>query len=275
MAPLIYKYYYGSMHINWPSENFTFYCLAKFLITLKIKNPKSLILAVQDSPGGIRKKKRIYKEYKSNREYNDEVIKILNKTPLLLYYFDISFLSDSENEADETIAGYAKYFRSDIKVIIYSNDKDFLQLSHRNVAIVKITDFTTINVKSYVKQKYDIDNKNIVDFFALVGDSVDNIPGVKGIGIKNAAKLINKYDNLNNIYDNIDAIDPKIKNLLMIGRKDALISKQLFNLNNINEKSLLKFRIRYNRINLDLLINMFKYNGWYTLISLINNSYFN
>ncbi len=80
-------------------------------------------------------------------------------------------------------------------------------------------------------EKFGVSPKNFVDFQALLGDSSDNVPGVKGIGVKTASKLINEWGSLDTIYQNIDKITPpRVQKLLIEGKESAFLSRELVRL---------------------------------------------
>ncbi len=86
-------------------------------------------------------------------------------------------------------------------------------------------------MKQNVIEKYGVTPKQFIDYQALVGDTADNIPGVKGVGAKTAQTLIEQFGTLQNIYENIENIDKKrTKELLIEGKGNAFLSKQLVTL---------------------------------------------
>ena len=100
----------------------------------------------------------------------------------------------------------AKKFKSKFEISILSGDKDFTQLVDEKVNIIDTMKGKTISTKQVI-EKYGLKPDQMIDFFSLVGDSVDNIPGVKGIGPKTAQDLLSKYKTLGSIYKNLNKID--------------------------------------------------------------------
>ena len=79
-----------------------------------------------------------------------------------------------------------------------------------------------------VVSKYGLKPNQMIDYFALVGDAIDNIPGVKGIGPKTALSLMEEFKNLDNLYNSLDSIDKdRIRNLLSNFKEEAFLSKEL------------------------------------------------
>ncbi len=142
----------------------------------------------------------------------------------------VSVLERETFEADDLIATLAaKAVREapGVKVCIISGDKDLFQLVDRGAVVL---DYLT--GKEYgpedVREKFGVPPLLLRDMLALAGDSSDNIPGVKGIGIKTAVKLISEYGSLDDIYEHIDEIKaPRLRERLAAGRDLAFMSRSL------------------------------------------------
>ena len=151
-------------------------------------------------------------------------------------------------EADDMVASIAKDAKEKgFEVRIVSHDKDLYQLidDANSVYLFDPTKKQIINEAKCI-EKYGVTPKQFIDYQALVGDTADNIPGVKGVGAKTAQTLIEQFGTLENIYENIENIDKKrTKELLIEGKENAFLSKQLVTLkddchfiSNIDEFSL-------------------------------------
>jgi DNA polymerase-1 len=177
---------------------------------------------------------KIYSEYKGNRASTPEdLIAQLKLTKPMLDAFGIKYLSDITCEADDVIAAYANHAAmSDYEVVIVSSDKDLMQLISD-----KIT-FFDINKKGFcsaedVYEKFLVGPHQICDYLSMVGDRADNIPGVKGIGQKIAAALLQRFETLDGIYANIHRItEERVKKLLENGHESAMLSRSLVTLKN-------------------------------------------
>ena len=135
-------------------------------------------------------------------------------------------------EADDIIATIAKDAKQKgIKVQIVSSDKDLYQLiDDDKVLIYDPMKKVKINEEECIK-KFGVKPSQIVDYLAIVGDSSDNIPGVKGIGPKGARKLLQEYGSLKNIYEHLDEIkNPRTKKLLQESKENAFLSYELASL---------------------------------------------
>ena len=145
----------------------------------------------------------------------------------LLNKMGIKSLEIDNYEADDIIGTFAKYCDLDPNFIgtIISSDKDLLQLITNDIDIklLKQKDYIRYNEETFRKE-YGINPINIIDLKALMGDSSDNIPGVKGIGEKTALKLLQDFKTLDGIYENIDEISGKTKEKLLEDKEMAYIS---------------------------------------------------
>lgn len=133
-------------------------------------------------------------------------------------------------EADDIIGTFAKEVDKDDEFVatIISSDKDLLQLISNDVEVklLKTNDYIRMNKKTFF-DTYGIAPPRMVDLKSLMGDSSDNIPGVKGIGEKTALKLLHEYSTLDGIYENIENIKGSTKNKLEKYKDDAYFSYEL------------------------------------------------
>ena len=184
-------------------------------------------VAVFDS-GGISFRNDIYDQYKANRGEAPEDISL--QFPKIIEYLEargIKTMKMDNFEADDLIGSISEKFKDKSKISIISGDKDFVQLIEKNVSMIDTMKGKVTNIKQ-VEDKYGLKPKSMIDFFALVGDSIDNIPGVPGIGPKTAAPLIKEYGSLEGVYKNIDKLEKeRIRNLLLEHEEDAKLSKVL------------------------------------------------
>ena len=151
-----------------------------------------------------------YTDYKAGRMATPDELKM--QMPIakdILKYMGITSYEIDNYEADDIIGTFARICDQEPDFIgtIISSDKDLLQLISTDVDIklLKQHDYIRYDNDSF-KKEYGIDPINIIDLKALMGDSSDNIPGVKGIGEKTALKLLQEYKSLDGIYENIDNI---------------------------------------------------------------------
>ena len=169
-----------------------------------------------------------YDFYKGGRaETPDELKMQFPKAKELLECMGIKYYEIDNYEADDIIGTFSKYCNQDDDYdgLIISSDKDLLQLisPHVEMKLLKQKDYVRYNEESF-KKDWGIDPINIIDLKALMGDSSDNIPGVKGIGEKTALKLLSQYKTLDGIYNNIDSIKGSVKDKLISDKDNAYMS---------------------------------------------------
>lgn len=171
----------------------------------------------------------IYPEYKTNRqEIPAELVPQFAYIRKAVEAFNLPSIEQLGFEADDLIATYAELAKQNgDNVVIYSSDKDLMQLLDTNVAIFDPLKQKVVD-KDVVFNKFGVEPSKVVDIQALIGDSTDNIPGVKGIGPKTASELINKYGNLENLLLNARNIkQDKRRETIEANAELAKISKQL------------------------------------------------
>ncbi len=174
-----------------------------------------------------------FKDYKGTRKPTPEDLK--EQMPLLkqtLAELGLAFVELPGFEADDLIGTLAcEYSAKGFDVSVLSGDRDCLQLvgdGRKVVLFIKGISKTKQYDPETVKQDMDVWPKQIPDYKALVGDPSDNIPGVKGVGAKTAAKLLNQYDDIEQIYLNIDEVSPpRTQKLLRDQKETAFFSKRL------------------------------------------------
>ncbi|HLR71263.1 MAG TPA: DNA polymerase I [Pseudogracilibacillus sp.] len=178
-----------------------------------------------------------YKEYKGGRQKTPpELSDQFPITRELLNAFHIPHYELDMYEADDIIGTLADIGEKEgLEVKVISGDQDLLQLVSEKVT-VDVTRKGVSEVESYTPEslleKMELSSDQIIDLKALMGDSSDNIPGVPGIGIKTATKLLKQYKTLDNIYDNFDEIrGKKLKENLQKYKEDAFMSRDLATIN--------------------------------------------
>ena len=176
----------------------------------------------------------IYPEYKANRsEAPEDLIPQFPVIRKATSAFNIPFVELLGYEADDLIASYAEEAQKhNMKVTIVSSDKDLMQLVSDNVSMLD-TMKGRVFKKEDVFDKFGVYPEKVIDVQSLAGDSVDNIPGIPGIGIKTAALLINEYGDLDGLFENSEKIKQKKRRENIIEfENQAYISKKLVTLKN-------------------------------------------
>lgn len=174
----------------------------------------------------------IYADYKANRDETPE--DLIPQFPLIreaTEAFGLPSLELEGYEADDLIATYAKLAEAEGReVVIVSSDKDLMQLIRPGVRMLDPMKGNLMDEEDVMK-KFGVTPDKVVDVQALAGDSIDNVPGVPGIGIKTAALLINEYGSLEELLDRAGEIkQPKRRESLQEHAEMARISKELVKL---------------------------------------------
>ena len=195
---------------------------------IKEENPEYMIVAF-DKGKTFRHDK--YKEYKDGRNATPEDLKVQFKVAKeLVPLMGIKCFEIDNYEADDIIGTYADLITKDNDFIgtIISSDKDLLQLINNqiDVKLLKQKDYIRMDEKTF-EETYNIKPIRMIDLKGLMGDSSDNIPGVKGIGEKTALKLLQEYESLEGVYDNIEKIKGSTKLKLIDGKTSAFMSKDI------------------------------------------------
>lgn len=215
---------------------------------IKEENPSYMMIAF-DKGKTFRHEK--YKNYKEGRSETPKELK--DQFPVakkLAAAMGIKCFEIDNYEADDIIGTFAKEVDKNEEFIatIISSDKDLLQLISDDccVKLLKSNDYIMMNKETFFST-YGITPEKMVDLKALMGDSSDNIPGVKGIGEKTALSLLQKYSSLNGIYENIEDVKGKTKEKLENDKDNAYFSYELATI--------------YKDVPIDTDLNKIKYNG--------------
>ena len=232
---LIFRSYYataatGNLMVN--SKNYPTNALYGFtnMINKIIEEEKPTFMVVAYDIGkNFRHDK--YKEYKAGRSATpNELIIQLNKSKELLDAMGIKHIELENYEADDIIGTLSKMALDDKDFIatIVSSDKDLLQLINEEVEVklLKSKDYIRYTKEKFIED-YGIDPIKMIDLKALMGDSSDNVPGVKGIGEKTALKLLQQYNSLEGIYNSIDTIKGATHDKLASDKDTAFFCKDI------------------------------------------------
>jgi DNA polymerase-1 len=185
---------------------------------------------------------KLYKEYKGTRQaMPDDLVPQLNKIKEIVGAYNIPMIELHGYEADDIIGTLAKIAeKENVMSYLVTPDKDFFQLVNNKVRIYrpsrsvrgsKVSDVEVID-EAAVKERFGVGPDHVLDVLALMGDSVDNVPGIKGIGEKTAVGLMREFGSLECLYENIDKISkPKLKENLLEHKEDAFLSRDLIRIN--------------------------------------------
>ena len=198
-----------------------------------IKREKPENLAVAFDLGGSVDRIELFDEYKANRHETPEAIKIaVPYIHSILEAMGIPILMKSGYEADDIIGTVAKQAeKSNYDVFMVTPDKDFAQLVSEHIFMyrpARMGNGIEIWGIPEVQKKFEVkDPIQVIDFLGMMGDSVDNIPGLPGVGEKTAKKFINQYGSIENLLQNTHEIKGKLREKIENNSERGILSKKL------------------------------------------------
>jgi DNA polymerase-1 len=203
------------------------YVFANMLRKLLREERPDAVAVVMDPPGGSFRRE-IYADYKATRDAQPE--ELTAQFPLareLASAWGIPILEVPGYEADDVIATLVERAPEDVEVVIVSTDKDLMQLVGEKVALLDTMKDRRIG-PAEVEERFGVRPEKLLDVRALVGDSSDNIPGVKGIGEKGAAELVREWGDLERLLANAEHVKAKkAREALLAHGEEARLSKRL------------------------------------------------
>ncbi len=243
---LAYRAYYAFVRnplINSKGENTSaVYGFTRVILQILNKFEPRRIAVAFDSEEET-ERHRQYGEYKAHRkEMPEDMVTQLPLIEKMMEALGIPTLECPGYEADDIIATVARKAESqgmDVKII--SGDKDLYSLLSERVHMIKPSrggELESEITPEDVKEKYGLEPEQMVDFLSLMGDSSDNIPGVRGIGEKTALKLLHQFGSVDNIIASIDQVNPPhLRKKLREGSDDLKLSRELVELREVELES--------------------------------------
>ena len=231
---LLYQAYYAIPPLSTPKGdpvNAVYGFTSMLRKLMKTQKPDYLAITFDTKAPTFRHE--YFKGYKANRKpMPDDLRPQLSLLERVIKAYDIPIYSRDGFEADDIIGTISKRLsKENIKTIIISRDKDLEQLLDDYITILDVKNNTFYDTEAF-KAKRGLEPLQMIEMLALVGDSSDNIPGVPGIGPKTATKLINEWDSVDGILDNIDKISAKkTKQSLIEYGEQAKLSHYLATIN--------------------------------------------
>ncbi len=238
---LVFRAYHAMQKTNLRSPSgeptFALFGFTNILTALLEKeNPEYLAVVFDTAEPTFRHD--LFTDYKANRDsFPDDLAPQLPKIKELLDALNVPRIELDGFEADDIIGTISvKEAANGNEVICLTNDKDYYQLVNDNIKIYKPSRFSNedfdIVTTEKVFEKFGVPPEKVVDVLAIIGDSVDNVPGVKGVGEKTAIPMIQKFGNLETLYDNIDAIEKEsLRKKFEENKQNAFLSKELVTIN--------------------------------------------
>ena len=198
---------------------------------IRTQNPD--YLAVAFDKGGSVTRSKMFEEYKSNRDKTPEPILVaIPYIKKILEGMKIPILEKEGFEADDIIGTVAKDAEeNNFKVYMVTPDKDFAQLVSHNIFLCKparMGNSMEIWGVDEVKDKFEVESPDqVIDYLGMMGDSVDNIPGLPGVGDKTAKKFIKQYGSLENLLQNAHEVTGKLGEKIIENKELGVLSKKL------------------------------------------------
>ena len=198
-----------------------------------IKREKPDHLAVCFDRGGSKIRSEMYSEYKANRDETPEAILIaIPYIQKILESMHIPVIAKEGFEADDIIGTIAKQAeKENFKTYMVTPDKDFAQLVSENIFMYRPARMGNgIEVWGIpeIQEKFEIKSpKQVIDYLGMMGDSVDNIPGLPGVGDKTAKKFLKEFGSMENLFNNLDKLQGKLREKIEANKELGIISKKL------------------------------------------------
>ena len=198
---------------------------------LKEKQP-AYVAVCFDSPGGCARRKALLPSYKANRaKPDDALVSQLSLARELVRGLGLAVVAHTGIEADDLMAFLARQAEQvQVPSVLVTSDKDVYQFLNEWISIWP-SGKEAMKGPEAAQEKFGVTPEFLPDYFALVGDSSDNIPGAAGIGPKSAVELVTKFGHLEDILRAVHNGDPQLKpalsKKLLAGEESALLSKQL------------------------------------------------
>lgn len=198
-----------------------------------IKREKPDHLAVAFDKGGSTFRLEMFEQYKANRDATPEAIKIaVPYIQDLLRAMHIPIIEVAGFEADDLIGTIAKQAeKENYKVFMVTPDKDFAQLVSENIFMYRPArmgnDIEIWGIPE-VQAKFEVDHPlQVIDYLGMMGDAVDNIPGLPGVGEKTAKKLLAEFGSMEKLLDNTDKLKGALKDKIEANKAQGILSKKL------------------------------------------------
>ncbi|NQX83401.1 MAG: 5'-3' exonuclease [Mycoplasmataceae bacterium] len=237
---LMYKAFYSSFFLMERGEGFddkgrpinALRTFSIMILNLVERFNDSHVLVAFDEKG-LETYRTKHSFYKAGRSKMPE--ELISQKPLIIKALDLSgvkHVSSPILEADDIIGTLSKKFSNNgIKVDIITSDKDFLQLVDMNInvhisktGVSEMIEFTKDNFSNLF---LGLNPNQIIDLKGIMGDSSDNLEGIKGIGEKGAVKLLSEYKNLESILENIKELTPVLQKKIQDGKKMGILCKSI------------------------------------------------
>lgn len=198
-----------------------------------IKRERPDYLAVCFDKGGSKSRREKYSDYKANRDETPEAIKLaLPFIQDILSAMHIPIIIKEGYEADDIIGTLAKKAEKEgFQIFMVTPDKDFAQLVSNNIFMyrpARMGNGIEIWGIPEVQEKFQVERpEQVIDYLGMMGDAVDNIPGLPGVGDKTAKKFLAEFGSMENLLANTDKLKGKLKEKIEANKQMGILSKEL------------------------------------------------
>ncbi|NME35365.1 MULTISPECIES: DNA polymerase I [Fusobacterium] len=282
-SAIMYRAFYANMNFKTKDEpTGAVYGFTNTLLSIIKEFSPDYICAAQDVKRVTLKRSEIFEDYKKNREAIPEDLLVqIPRIEEVLDCFGIKRLKIDGYEADDVMGTIAKRFsKENYEIYIITGDKDLAQLVDENINIALMGKgddggFKILKTNEDVVEFLGVTPEVIPDLFGLIGDKSDGIPGVRKVGEKKAIPMLEKYQNLEGIYENISSlreipgIGPGLIKNIEEDKEMAFLSRKLATIDKNIPLDIEISQISYN-INSKKTLELFKALGFKTLIKRMN-----
>lgn len=231
---LLYSSYHVAQKLPWKMPKGAIFFFLRVMISILKKANYQKLLVTFDG-GGTNFREKLLPQYKAQRiSMPEDLWEQMKDLKILLEKFNIIFIQMLDCEADDLIATFINQNQSlfpDTEFDIFTRDKDLLQMINKNTNILKYIDgkITLYTYQNFL-QEYNFSPENYLDYLSLLGDNVDNITGIKGIGPVSAKILIQQFQSVENIYQKIDDLPENTRKLLENKQDLVFCNKKIISL---------------------------------------------
>lgn len=233
---LVFRAYHALQRTGMQSPSgepsFAVFAFANILTSLLDKHSPDAIAVVFDTPEPTFRHE-LYDQYKAHRDaFPEDLVPQLARIKSMITMLGLEMVEMPGFEADDVIGTICKRESKDgHDILCVTSDKDYFQLVNDKVKILRpgkdVGEYEVMDATK-VRDKFGVGPDHVIDVLALIGDSSDNVPGVKGVGEKTAIPLIEKFGSLEALYEHLDEVEREsVKKKLAEHREEAFLSKTL------------------------------------------------
>jgi DNA polymerase-1 len=233
---LVFRAYHALQRTGMQSPTgeptFAVFAFANILTSLLDRHDPDAIAVIFDTPEPTFRHV-MYDQYKAHRDaFPEDLVPQLERIKQLIGLMGLEMVEMPGFEADDIVGTICKRESNDgHEILCVTSDKDYFQLVSDKVKILRpgkdVGQYDVMDANA-VREKFGVAPEHVIDVLALIGDSSDNVPGVKGIGEKTAIPLIEQYGSLENLYDHLNDVErASVRTKLEANRENAFLSKTL------------------------------------------------